>query len=95
MDIKIRTSYYQWESHFFAESVPNTNAPGVIAKKAYIKLEPVVAKNSGFSVLYEISQVLNGSGTNDCTIAVEKLPQYEYPPVTTCDVDRSDRRQKI
>ncbi|KAK9703438.1 hypothetical protein QE152_g29334 [Popillia japonica] len=79
------------------------NARGVIAK-AYIKLKAALAKNPGFSVLYEISPVLNGSGTNDCTIAVEKLPQYKYPPVTIWDVDRSfsrhknilsDRRQKI
>ncbi|KAK9739893.1 hypothetical protein QE152_g8598 [Popillia japonica] len=48
------------------------NAPGVVAKKAYIKLEAVLAKNPGFSVLYEIYQILNGSATNDCTIAVEK-----------------------
>ncbi|KAJ3617252.1 hypothetical protein MTP99_007347 [Tenebrio molitor] len=32
-------------------------APGVVCKKAYTKLEAVLTKNPGFSVLYEISQV--------------------------------------
>jgi hypothetical protein len=61
-------------------------APGVVCKKAYTKLEAVLTKNPRFSVLYKISQVLNGFGSTDCTIAVEKIPQFEYAPGTCCDV---------
>lgn len=64
-----------------------------------------LAKNPGFSVLYEKkSQILNESHLKDCTIRLENLPQYEHAPVTTCDIKQfflhyqnieSDRRQNF
>lgn len=69
---------------------------GPVAEKARAKLQSVLDKNKGFSVLKEASEVLAGE---HCRIPVSinpsNLPKYKYAPIASVDVERSFSAYKL
>lgn len=69
---------------------------GPVAEKARAKLQLVLDKNEGFSVLTEVSGVLAGEHSRiPVSVKPSNVPKYNYAPITSVDVERSFSAYKL
>lgn len=73
-------------------------ANGQIATIAFNKLEQVSNKNTGYSDIVAIKNILNGENSSENYLTIdyttEELSNFLYAPITSCDIERSFSKYK-
>jgi hypothetical protein len=72
---------------------------GEVANKVNAKLQSMFERNTGYSTLCYVSDILSGNeaelGGNEQELSASDLTLFKYSPVTSCDVERNFSRYKV